>query len=175
MIAILRLFHRVPRDERATSHVALAARAFGANGMVYCGMKDPSLEKSIERMGSEWGGSFFVEYTEDWKKTVREYRKKGFETIHLTMYGEKLGNEIKIGKDALVVVGSEQVPIEMYRMADRNVSVTSQPHSEIAALAVFLDRAMEGKELSEEFDKANFQNAKRKIVPMKMGKKVVKG
>ncbi|MCX6774087.1 MAG: tRNA (cytidine(56)-2'-O)-methyltransferase, partial [Candidatus Micrarchaeota archaeon] len=171
MIVILRLFHRIPRDERATSHVALAARAFGASGMVYCGMNDPGLEKSIERMDNEWGGNFFIEYTEDWKKTVREYRKKGFEIIHLTMYGERLDDEIKIGKDSLVVVGSEQVPIEMYRMADRNVSVTSQPHSEIAALAVFLDRAMKGKELSEEFDKANFQNAKRKIVPMKMGKK----
>jgi len=175
MIVILRLFHRVPRDERATSHVALSARAFGAKGMIYCGMKDPGLEKSVERMSNEWGGNFFIEYTESWHRTVTEYRKKGFEIIHLTMYGERLENRIKIGKDALVVVGSEQVPIEMYRIADRNISVTSQPHSEIAALAVFLDRAMDGKELSEEFENANFQNAKRKIVPMKMGKKVVKG
>ena len=175
MIVILRLFHRIPRDERATSHVALSARAFGADGMVYCGMNDPGLEKSIERMGQEWGGKFFIEYTDDWQKTVDDYRKKGFEIIHLTMYGEKLGNSLKMKKDALVVVGSEQVPIEMYKMADRNMSVTSQPHSEIAALAVFLDRAMGGKELSEEFDNANFQDAKRKIVPMKMGKKVVRG
>jgi tRNA (cytidine56-2'-O)-methyltransferase len=175
MIVILRLFHRVPRDERATSHVALSARAFGASGMVYCGMKDRGLEKSVERMGSEWGGKFFIEYIEDWKRTVREYRKKGFEIVHLTMYGEKLGNEIRLKENSLVVVGSEQVPIEMYRLADRNISVTSQPHSEIAALAVFLDRAMNGKELSEEFENSNFGGGKRKIVPMKMGKKVVRG
>jgi tRNA (cytidine56-2'-O)-methyltransferase len=106
---------------------------------------------------------------------LREYRKNDFEIVHLTMYGERLGKDVNIRDNALVVVGSEQVPIEMYRLADRNISVTAQPHSEIAALAVFLDRAMEGRELSEEFDVSNFQNAKRKIVPMKMGKKVVRG
>ncbi len=39
----------------------------------------------------------------------------------------------------LVVVGSEKMPGEVFKLADWNVSVTSQPMSEVAALAVFLD------------------------------------
>jgi len=175
MIVVLRLFHRIPRDERATTHVALTARAFGAKGMVYCGMRDPGLEKSVGRMGAEWGGRFFIEYTEDWQKTVLDYRKKGFEIVHLTMDGERLGKTINAERDMLVVVGSEQVPIEMYRVADRNISVTGQPHSEIAALAVFLDRVFGGKELSEDFDRENFRNGKRRVVPTERGKRAVRG
>jgi tRNA (cytidine56-2'-O)-methyltransferase len=42
-------------------------------------------------------------------------------------------------KDLLVVVGSEKMPGEVFKLADWNVSVTNQPMSEVAALAVFLD------------------------------------
>ena len=70
-------------------------------------------------------------------------------------------------KDILIVVGSEKVPSEMYQLADFNVAVGNQPHSEVAALAVFLDWYFEGKELRKEFG-----NARLKIVPQKRGKKV---
>ena len=33
MISILRLGHRISRDKRITTHVALVARAFGANNI----------------------------------------------------------------------------------------------------------------------------------------------
>jgi len=39
------------------------------------------------------------------------------------------------------------------------VSIGNQPHSEIAALAIFLDRLFEGKQLKQEF------KGKMKIVP----------
>ncbi len=173
MIIVLRLFHRLPRDERATTHVALAARAFGANGMVYCGMRDPGMEKSVSKICSKWGGDFFVEYTESWKRAMTEYKNKGFSIVHLTMYGKGIPQEISAEKNILVVVGSEQVPGEVYQLADFNVAITSQPHSEIAALAVFLDRLMGGKELSAEFDKTQFSKGKIKIIPNERGKSVV--
>ena len=47
----------------------------------------------------------------------------------------------------LVVVGAEKVPWDVYEQAEYNVGVTNQPHSEVASLAVFLDRLFEGEEL----------------------------
>jgi tRNA (cytidine56-2'-O)-methyltransferase len=173
MIVVLRLFHRLPRDERATTHVALAARAFGAGGMVYCGMRDPGMEKSVTKICGKWGGDFFVEYTDSWKRTMAEYRKKGFSIAHLTMYGKGIPQETNAERNTLVVVGSEQVPGEVYQLADFNIAITSQPHSEIAALAVFLDRMMGGKELTEAFDKTQFSKGKIRIVPSERGKRVV--
>ena len=76
---------------------------------------------------------------------------------------KELQNEEKL----LIVVGAEKVPREIYELADYNVGVGSQPHSEISALAVLLDRIQSGKQ----FEKA-FPNAKRKIVPTKNGKNV---
>jgi tRNA (cytidine56-2'-O)-methyltransferase len=45
--------------------------------------------------------------------------------------------------------------------------VTNQPHSEVASLAVFLDRLFEGRELGREFT-----DAERVVVPQAEGKRV---
>ena len=71
------------------------------------------------------------------------------------------------GTPLLVVVGAEKVPFEVYEVADWNVAVTNQPHSEVASLAVFLDRLFEGRELGREFD-----DAERVVVPRAEGKHV---
>jgi tRNA (cytidine56-2'-O)-methyltransferase len=65
-------------------------------------------------------------------------------------------------------VGSQKVEREVYERADWNVAVTGQPHSEIAALAVLLDRVQGGEELSRKFRKAD-----RAIVPQERGKRVI--
>jgi tRNA (cytidine56-2'-O)-methyltransferase len=52
----------------------------------------------------------------------------------------------------MVVVGAEKVPPDLYRLADYNVAVTNQPHSEIAALSVFLDHLQRGQELKADFE-----------------------
>jgi len=86
------------------------------------------------------------------------------------MYGETLGTSInKINKngDLLIVVGAEKVPPEIYEMADFNVSVGNQPHSEVAALAVFLDRYNGGKWQEKQF------NGKIEILPSNKWKKVI--
>jgi tRNA (cytidine56-2'-O)-methyltransferase len=71
------------------------------------------------------------------------------------------------GTPLLVVVGAEKVPFEVYEAADWNVAVTSQPHSEVASLAVFLDHLFEGRELDREWEDAD-----RVVVPEAEGKRV---
>lgn len=164
----MRLGHRPERDKRISTHVALVARAFGASG-IYFTTKDEKLFESIRRVCERWGGKdFFVEEVREWRKFL-----KGFDglKVHLTMYGvplpEKL-EEIKRGEKILAIVGAEKVPSEVYRLADYNISIGTQPHSEVAALAVFLDRVLE-KVFTMEFG-----DARLKIMPSERGKKVVK-
>jgi tRNA (cytidine56-2'-O)-methyltransferase len=110
-----------------------------------------------------------------WKKVVRNWKADGGAIIHLTAYGENIQtsdvlSRIKsLKKDILVVVGSQKVPGEFYSsdVSDFNVSVGNQPHSECSALAIFLDRLFEGKELARDFEKA-----KIKIVPKERGKEI---
>ncbi|MFB6197874.1 MAG: tRNA (cytidine(56)-2'-O)-methyltransferase, partial [Halobacteriaceae archaeon] len=65
----------------------------------------------------------------------------------------------------LIVVGAEKVSFEVYEEADFNVAVTNQPHSEVAGLAVFLDRLFEGRELDRDWEDAD-----RTIIPRDTGK-----
>ncbi len=126
-------------------------------------------------MVGTWGGPFEVSKTSSYRKFIREWKERGGIVVHLTMYGENIeGSDvlerIKRSKgDILVVVGAEKVPADVYQLADFNVAIGNQPHSEVAALAVFLDRLFEGRELTKEFE-----GAKLRIIPSPRGKKVVK-
>ena len=167
MIAVLRLSHRKNRDKRMTTHCGLVARAFGARKIFISGEKDDATIKSIKSVALRWGGPFDAEYISDWKKLILDKKKQGFKIVHLTMYGEPFKRKAKAlkKKKLLVVVGSEKVPPEIYEMADYNLGVGNQPHSEVAALAVFL------YEISGL--KNSFKNGELKIVPQKKGKKVI--
>ncbi len=57
-----------------------------------------------------------------------------------------------MSKDILLIVGSEKLPAEMFHLADLNVAVTNQPHSEIAAVALILDRILGGRSLKKSFE-----------------------
>ncbi|MBU5688250.1 MAG: tRNA (cytidine(56)-2'-O)-methyltransferase [Candidatus Aenigmarchaeota archaeon] len=167
-IVLLRLGHRIFRDQRMTTHCALTARAFGCEKMIYSGEKDSEMEKSIEDVAKRWGGDFKVLYEKNWKKVVNSFPGK---KVLLTMYGVNLPNiieKIRPIKDLLVIVGSEKVPADIYDMIDYQIAVSLQPHSEVAALAVFLDWYFQGKELEKEFN-----NAKIKIIPQEKGKKTI--
>jgi tRNA (cytidine56-2'-O)-methyltransferase len=165
---VLRLGHRRVRDQRITSHCALVARAFGAIGVTYSGDKDENLEKSIRKAVERWGGPFEINYEKNWKKIIKLWKGK---IVHLTMYGHPIQTVIdevkKIKKDLLVIVGSQHVPGEVYHLSAWNLAVSNQPHSEVAALAIFLDKFFEGKELER-----NFKNKKIKIIPQERGKKL---
>ncbi len=156
-IVVLRLGHRKGRDDRITSHVALVARAFGAKEIVIADTTEKSVEKTVEKVTANWGGRFRAKTGVQWRDFVTKWKMKGGEVIHLTMYGQKLATILpKIncsGRDKLIVVGASKVPGEVYRLADYNVSITNQPHSEVAALAIFLDRFFKGMELSLQFRK----------------------
>jgi len=169
-VRVLRLNHRPSRDKRVSTHLLLAARAFGASGAVYTGTLDPSLERSVGEVVENWGGVFPVRYSERWRSEVSEWRSRG-RVVHLTMYGIPLQDAISSIRgnpsDKLVVVGGAKVPGEVYGLADWNVAVTSQPHSEVSALAVFLHELFEGRELLREFEGASLR-----VIPTERGKKM---
>jgi tRNA (cytidine56-2'-O)-methyltransferase len=155
-IGVLRLGHRIFRDKRVTMHAFLVSRAFGATCFIVHGDKDAKLEENARRVVRNWGGGISIEYSEDWLKTVEEWRSRGSLIVHLTMYGmpvENIIENIRRMSRLLVVIGGRKVPREAYEASDYNVAVTNQPHSEIAALAIFLDRLFKGRELYMQHEK----------------------
>ena len=139
-INVLRLDHRIGRDTRITTHVCLTARAFG-------------------------------EYNNSYMEVIMNWRENGGKIVHLTMYGSQaheIVDEVReTGDDILIIVGGAKVPTKVYKNADWNVSVTTQPHSEVAALAIFQHLLMEGKEFDLEFENPVFE-----VIPTAHGKTV---
>jgi len=83
------------------------------------------------------------------------------------MYGlpiQKQINNIRKHKNLLIIVGSSKVPIHYYKLSNFNISITTQPHSEVSSLVIFLHEYFKGKELN-----TTFKNAKLKIVPQEQG------
>ncbi len=138
-IFILRIGHRVFRDSRVTTHVCLTARALGAEGVIIADQEDKVVESTIRDVTNRFGGPFEVQSAE-----IQD-----------------------ADADLLVIVGSEKMPGEIFRIADWNISVTNQPMSEVAALAIFLDWFRQHSEFDREFSKAQVQ-----IVPSKSGKEI---
>jgi tRNA (cytidine56-2'-O)-methyltransferase len=167
-VVVLRLGHRPSRDKRVSTHLLLAARAFGAKRAYYTGTQDSSLEESIRKIAADWGGDFTLEYAGSWKKILIEWKGK---IVHLTMYGlpyQDIVGEIRTEPSPkLVVVGGAKVPGEVYGAADWNVAITGQPHSEVSALALFLHELYEGRELQLKFPAARFN-----VIPQANGKKL---
>ncbi|VVB93721.1 tRNA (cytidine(56)-2'-O)-methyltransferase [uncultured archaeon] len=170
-IVILRLGHRIQRDQRITTHVGLTARAFGAEGMLL-DSDDSGIEKSISEVSQRWGGSFYVRRITNWKREVKNWKDAGGKVLHLTMYGLNLPdviNEIPV-ENLLIVIGAEKVPPEIYGLSDWNVAVGNQPHSEVAALAVVLDRLHTAS--GREPLKTEFSGGEIEIIPKRAGKEV---
>ncbi len=165
-VRVLRVGHRPGRDPRLTTHLALVARAFGAEAM-YLHPPDPSVAEGLARVADRWGGTFEVLPAASWKTVLRESPGA---VVHLTMYGqpvERLLPRLAREREILVVVGGAKVPPALYGAATYNVSVGSQPHSEVAALAVTLSLLL-GVPGS-----APFSGARQRIVPTARGKRVV--
>lgn len=162
-IEVLRLSHRIRRDPRLSTHVALTARAFLANKLYYSGDKDSALEETVDKVTGQFGGDFKIEYNKDPIKLINEKKKENYLITHLTVYGLTLNSsleKIRSNKKILIVVGGEKVQPEIFQISDYNVSVTNQPISEVSALAVFLHELLEGKELI-----SKFKNPKIEILP----------
>ncbi len=151
-----------------TTHLALTARAFGAARMLLH-PPDPDLAGRVAAVVDRWGGSFEVLPAESWRMTVKEFDGT---VVHLTMYGlplERVLPRLARASRILLVVGGAKVPPDLYRVARYNVAVGHQPHSEVAALAVALERL-----LGVPGPRA-IPGARQHLVPQARGKRVVGG
>jgi len=168
-LSVLRLGHRRERDKRITSHLGLTARAFGADEVILSGEEDPSALETWNSVTERFGGNFQCRYEAKPMGWLRRFSKGGT-IIHLTMYGEPWREAVQnISQDApmVVVVGGTKVPGELFRIADYNVSIGNQPHSEVAALAVFLESLVGTLDESTRFAGGDIE-----VVPSKRAKKV---
>ena len=178
MVTVLRLGERASRDYRVNTHLALVARAFGVQRLVMT-FRDENVERSLEGVNQRFGSHCTIEYVKEWAGFIRGW--DGYK-VHLTMYGETLRKSMEIMRgavsintdnctcnpDMLVIIGSEKVQRKVYELADINTSVGNQPHSEIAALSIFLDRLFEGRQFDMEY------GGEWRILPDPAGKSVVK-
>ena len=169
-IKVLRVGKRYFRDERTLTHLCLVSRALGAESIL---LEDAEKDvaATVDEVNKTWGGDFQVLLGMTWRNAIREAKKEGRSVVHLTMYGVTVQEVVprlsKLDK-LLIVVGGPKVPGKVYHEADFNVAVTSQPHSEIAALAIALHEIQGGEEL-----KRTFQQSKLRILPSVRGKRVV--
>ncbi len=168
MIHVLRLGHRRARDARLTTHVALTARAFGADAMTVA-ESDAALERTVADVVARFGGPFEFTTGSSWKTLLQRWKTRGGLVLHLTMYGEPLEPVVARvrNRDVLLVVGAEKVPGDLYRLADYNVSVGNQPHSEVAALSIALDRLTGGAWVRRAF------TGRLEVVPNPRGKTLI--
>lgn len=169
-IYVLRLGHRPERDKRITTHVALVARAFGAQGFMLEGY-DRNILATVKDVTKRWGSKGFKSgAVNDGKAYVEKWKRGHGKVAHLTMYGLNISSMPRLPspKKLLIVVGAEKVDRWYYDNADYNIAIGNQPHSEVSALAIFLDRLGRGRELDR-----GFAGAKIRIIPQKAGKKVV--
>lgn len=164
-IGVLRIGHRLVRDDRTTTHVALVSRSFGCNILYMTDVND-DIKSTIDDVNNRWGhaSNFKIEIVKGWRNVILNWKKNGGIVIHLTMYGlnvdDIIGKIKDSSNDILIIVGAEKVPKEIYKLSDYNIAIGNQPHSEISSLAIVLDRIFQGKQL-----KLSFESAKMKIIP----------
>lgn len=169
-LTVVRLGHRPGRDERTTTHVTLVARAFGADEVVIPETAS-HVSATLADITDRFGGERFT--VTEVSNPLRWLEGRDEPIVHLTMYGlpiTEVIDEIKTTTHSTpltVAVGGGKVPGDLYDWATWNVSVTNQPHSEIAALAVFLDRLSDGSALDHDWADADYE-----IVPTATGKRV---
>jgi tRNA (cytidine56-2'-O)-methyltransferase len=136
-ITVLRLGHRPERDKRITTHVCLTARALGCERVVVT-ERDDRVVEGVNDVVKRFGGPFTIESGVPYRPLLKNFQGT---KVHLTMYGlpmQEVVPQVPKDKDLLVVVGAEKVPRDVYELVDFNVAVGNQPHSEVAALALFL-------------------------------------
>ena len=167
-IRVLRVGQRYVRDDRTLTHLCLVSRALGAEA-IYLEEVEKELEETVAEVNRTWGGDFAV-VEQKWKRVFQEAKAEGRTIVHLTMYGTPLQGEIgelRKRDSFLIAVGGPKVPGEVYKLSDYNIAVTSQPHSEIAALAITVHDLQKGEEL-----KKVFGDYKLRIIPSAKGKQV---
>ncbi|HUI86203.1 MAG TPA: tRNA (cytidine(56)-2'-O)-methyltransferase [Nitrososphaerales archaeon] len=168
---MLRVGQRYVRDDRTLTHLCLVSRALGAEA-IYLEDVEKDIPGTVDDVNKAWGGDFQVILNHSWRGVISEAKAESRKVVHLTMYGIPLQDrleELRKARSLLIVVGGPKVPGKVYYESDYNISVTTQPHSEIAALAIVLHEIQNGEELKRDFGKSDL-----KIVPADKGKHVVR-
>ncbi len=153
--------------------LCMVARAFGASSITFSPDDKESskrLERACKALRRDWGGVFAVSSTNNWKGFMKD--KKNYLKVYLTRYGipvKKLGYQIRTYKNVLVVVSIKESVKQLYKAADFNMSITTQPHSCASAIAVFLHSFYDGRELA-----MHFENARYRITPDDHGIRIQK-
>ena len=125
---------------------------------------DYEMEESVNKITAKFGGPFKIEHVKNAIKLIEEKKKLDYKIIHLTVYGidfRKKVKEIK-NKSMMIIVGGEKVEPEYYKISDYNLSVTSQPISEVSAIGIFLYEIYGIKE--------KFEDAKIRVIEQERGK-----
>ncbi len=152
--------------------ICMTSRAFGASKVAFTCKKDKAVARMIGRISREWGGKFSISFGADYKKMMGN--SPNYKTVFLTQYGlpvEKVKHSLRTYKNVmLVVASSEDYTMRLIQSADFNVSITTQPHSSVSAIAVFLHTYFDGRE-----NAMQFENARMKVIPSERGMKVQKG
>ncbi len=151
--------------------LCMVARAFGASNIMFCPTDRGAMDRLARRCRSlnrDWGGTFGLGFTDDWKRYVNE--KKNYLKVYLTRYGlpmRKIGYQVRTYKNVLVIVSENESTKQLYKATDFNISITTQPHSCASSVAVFLHDFYQGRELA-----MHFENARYKISPEQHGIRV---
>jgi len=175
-VSVLRLGHRRERDKRITSHLGLTARAFGADEVILAGEEDESALETWRSVSERFGGEFECRYETSPLSFLRRFAKDAGdgipgEIVHLTMYGESWRQSLGVierNRPMVIVVGGTKVPGEVFRLANYNISIGNQPHSEVAALGVFLESL-----IGQIDESKHFQGAEIQVIPSLDRKKVM--
>jgi tRNA (cytidine56-2'-O)-methyltransferase len=158
---VLRLGHRKGRDPRITTHLALVARAMGADRFLLAGDEDEGMFANIRSVEERFGRAMDLEHLASPMAWLRRFAQQDAgdgapgTVVHLTMYGiphRTAIPTIRRDRPLTVVVGGAKVPPEAFSLANHNVAVGNQPHSEVAALALFLDAWTNGAGLERTFE-----------------------
>ncbi|MBA4459789.1 MAG: tRNA (cytidine(56)-2'-O)-methyltransferase, partial [Nitrosopumilaceae archaeon] len=70
VIEVVRIGQRVVRDDRVTTHVALVARAFGAE-KIYMNEINPEIKDTLGKINESWGSNFAIEFMDNWKQIIK--------------------------------------------------------------------------------------------------------
>ena len=84
MITVLRIGHRIARDKRITTHVALVARAFGADNILI-DTEDKKIEETLRSTCNRFGGVFKIETGVDKKKIIKNWKETLFISLCMEM------------------------------------------------------------------------------------------
>lgn len=146
--------------------LCLTARALGASEITFIGKRDSKILKYMDKINYNWGGRFKVSFVKSLKEVMKNSIK--YTKICLTRYGTPLQDKmytLKTYKNIVLIVPVRQKIADTVKdFTDFNISISSQPHTAAAAIAIFLHEFYSGRELA-----MHFENAKYRLVPSERG------